>query len=257
MKTAAARVVKRIYIGTAGWSIPRASAQHCPDNGTHLQRYARVFDCAEINSSFYRSHAPATYARWAGSTDSDFKFAVKLPRTITHEQKLRRARVALVRFLEESSGLGLHRGPLLVQLPPSLSFDARVAATFFRLVRSYFDGQVVCEPRHPSWFAADATGVLRRFEIARAVADPAPVPEATQPDGWTSVTYFRLHGAPRTYWSRYDAYYLTDLALKVRRMAEFSEVWCVFDNTASGAALENAWELRELLRTCLTPLNCD
>ncbi len=168
----------RIYIGTAGWSIPRAAAQHCPGSGTHLQRYAQVFDCAEINSSFYRSHGPATYARWAGSTDADFKFSVKVPRTITHEQKLRRARVPLVRFLGETSGLGPQRGPLLVQLPPSLSFDARVAATFFRLVRSCHDGSVVCEPRHPSWFAAAATNALRRYRIARVVADPAAVPEA-------------------------------------------------------------------------------
>jgi len=243
----------RIYIGTAGWSIPRAAAPHCPASGTHLQRYARVFDCAEINSSFYRSHGTATYAKWAGSTDADFRFSVKVPRTITHEQRLRRARVPFARFLGETSGLGPHRGPLLVQLPPSLEFEARVAASFFRLVRSCYDGPVVCEPRHPTWFAADATGVLGRFEIARVVADPAPAPQATQPDGWMGVAYFRLHGSPRMYWSRYDADYVTRLAANVRRLAECSDVWCVFDNTASGAALENAWELRNLLRASVAP----
>jgi uncharacterized protein YecE (DUF72 family) len=237
----------RIYVGTAGWSIPRGSAQRCQGGGTHLQKYAQVFDCAEINSSFYRSHKPNTYARWAESTRDGFRFAVKLPRLITHDHKLRRARGALERFLQETSGLGAHRGPLLVQLPPSLAFEGRVAATFFRLVRSYYDGAVVCEPRHPSWFTTGAIRVLSRFAVARVVADPAPAPDATPADGWTGVAYFRLHGAPRMYWSAYDVPYLTRLASRLRRAAELSEVWCVFDNTASGAAFENAWELRNLL----------
>ena len=100
----------RLFIGTAGWSIPRASAGCCPGEGTHLQRYARVFPCAEINSSFHRPHAIATYARWAASTPPHFRFAVKLPRTITHDQKLLRARVPLERFLDESRGLGTKEG---------------------------------------------------------------------------------------------------------------------------------------------------
>src|SRR5688500_7656937 len=96
----------RILVGTAGWSIPRASAHHFEGEGTHLQRYARVLPCAEINSSFHRPHSARTYAKWAASTPPAFRFAVKLPRTITHDQKLRRARGPLERFLEESAGLG-------------------------------------------------------------------------------------------------------------------------------------------------------
>ena len=246
--------MRRIYIGTAGWSIPRASAQCCPASGTHLERYAQVFNCAEINSSFYHSHKPVTYTRWADSTAESFRFAVKVPRIITHDQKLRRARRPLERFLSETDGLGARRGPLLVQLPPSLAFEGRVAATFFRLVRSCHSGPVVCEPRHPSWFTAEAIRVLNRFSVARVVADPAPVPNASQPDGWTGVAYFRLHGAPRMYWSHYDAACLARLASQVRRIAEVSDVWCVFDNTASGAALQNAWELRGLLGSAAAPL---
>ena len=112
----------RIFVGTAGWSIPRASTHRCPGDGTHLQRYSRIFRCAEVNSSFHRPHAAATYARWAASTPDHFRFAVKVPRTITHDHQLRRVRVLLERFLRETDGLGRKRGPLLVQLPPSLEF---------------------------------------------------------------------------------------------------------------------------------------
>ena len=79
-----------IRIGTAGWSIPRAAASEFSGIGSHLERYARVLPCAEINSSFHRPHALKVYERWAASTPPSFRFSVKLPRTITHEGELRR-----------------------------------------------------------------------------------------------------------------------------------------------------------------------
>ena len=177
----------RIYIGTAGWSVPRASTHRCPGPGTHLERYARVFPCAEINSSFYQPHAAATYARWRDCTPEHFRFATKLPRAITHDLRLQRTRAPLATFLEQSAGLGEKRGPLLVQLPPSLSFDARVATRFFEVVRQLHDGVVVCEPRHPSWFSARPTELMQRFRIARVAADPPPAPAAAVPDGWPGI----------------------------------------------------------------------
>ena len=94
-----------IRVGTAGWSIPRASAFRFEGPGTHLERYARSLRCAEINSSFYRPHAAATYAKWRDSTPPDFRFAVKMPRTITHELKLQDAREPFVAFLAQTDGL--------------------------------------------------------------------------------------------------------------------------------------------------------
>ena len=237
----------QIYVGTAGWSVPRASTHRCPPEGTHLQRYARVFRCAEINSSFYRSHSPTTYAKWAASTPDEFRFAVKVPRLITHEHQLRRSRAPLERFLAEANGLGRHRGPLLVQLPPSFAFEARAAARFFGMMRERYEGTVVCEPRHPTWFGARADAMMSRYVVARVAADPAITEDSNTPGGWNGLAYFRLHGAPRMYWSRYEASYLSRLAMVVRRISESADVWCVFDNTASGAAMEDAWELRQLL----------
>jgi uncharacterized protein YecE (DUF72 family) len=241
------KMPKQIFIGTAGWSIPRASAPRFSGDGTHLQRYAGQLRCAEINSSFHRPHSAATYAKWAMSTPPDFRFAVKIPRAITHDQKLRRTRLPLERFLEEIAGLAHKRGPLLVQLPPSLVFDVRVAVRFFDLVRARYHGFVVCEPRHPSWFSAQADALLVRYTVARVAADPAPVAGAERPGGWKGIAYFRLHGAPRMYWSRYGAEYVATLAGALRLIPSSVDAWCVFDNTASGAALENAWELQTLL----------
>jgi uncharacterized protein YecE (DUF72 family) len=233
----------RIFIGTAGWSIPRDCAPRFGGEGTHLERYARRLRCAEINSSFHRPHAAATYAKWAASTPEGFRFAVKLPRAITHDQKLRRARVPLDRFLDEIAGLGHRRGPLLVQLPPSLAFEGRVAARFFDLLRARHDGSIVCEPRHETWLSAPAEALLVRCRVARVAADPPAAPGAHLPGGWGGIKYFRLHGSPRKYWSRYTGEYVDALAHTLLNTPASTEAWCVFDNTASGAALENAWEL--------------
>ena len=77
-----------VRIGCAGWTIPTEHSAVFGGEGTHLQRYASRFSCVEINSSFYRPHRTTTYARWAASVPDNFRFSVKLPKTITHEQRL-------------------------------------------------------------------------------------------------------------------------------------------------------------------------
>jgi len=237
-----------IRIGTAGWSIPRAAASRFDSAGTHLARYSRQLDCAEINSSFHRSHATTTYAKWRDSTPPAFRFAVKMPRAITHELKLKDAREPFITFLTQTAGLADKRGPLLFQLPPSLSFDDSAVTGFLDMVRGAYDGPVVCEPRHPTWFSPLVTSLLERYRISRVAADPPPVPEAMTPAGWACLRYFRLHGSPRAYWSRYGENAIAALAATIGRIPTAEQVWCVFDNTASGAAAANALELSDRLR---------
>jgi uncharacterized protein YecE (DUF72 family) len=238
-----------IYVGTAGWSIPRESAGRCLSAGTHLERYARELPCAEINSSFYRPHKQATYAKWAASTPEQFRFAVKVPKLITHEQRLRRSRAPFEQFLHDVSGLGHRLGPLLVQLPPSFAFDARVAGAFFAMARERHDGAMVCEPRHPTWFSANATDMLKRHAIGRVAADPSSIGEPEAPGDWSGIAYFRLHGSPRMYWSRYDDAFISQLASRATSAATAAIVWCIFDNTATGSAIENAFELKARLNS--------
>ncbi|MDQ6685859.1 MAG: DUF72 domain-containing protein, partial [Pseudomonadota bacterium] len=171
-------------IGTAGWTLSRDAAAAFAGDGSHLQRYARVLGCAEINSSFHRHHRAAVYERWAASTPPGFRFAAKLPRSITHDARLRRVREPLRLFLDEVAGLGDRLAVLLVQLPPSFEFEARPVGTFFRLLRDSFTGAIVCEPRHASWFTPAADRALVALGVGRAAADPARWPEAAKPGGW-------------------------------------------------------------------------
>jgi len=234
-----------IRVGTAGWTIPCRVAEHFPSPGSGLERYTARFNCAEINSTFYRPHKPATFERWAASVPEHFRFAVKVPRAITHERRLVGPELLLDDFLSQVSPLGAKLGPLLVQLPPSLVLDANIAAGFFGAVRQRFDGRLVCEPRHASWFTPEADALLQQGRIARVAANPARVPEAAQPGGWPGLVYHRLHGSARIYYSEYGADVIEALADQLGSAGR--EAWCIFDNTVSGAAAANALALIERL----------
>ena len=234
-----------IRIGTAGWNVPKEHAAAFPAEGSHLQRYAQVFGVVEINSSFYRPHRCSTYERWAVSVPETFRFAVKIPRVITHEHRLRAAGELLDRFLSEVGGLGPKLGLLLVQVPPSLVFEPGVADRFLEDLRRQVQGQIACEPRHPSWFTPEVEDLMYELRIGRVAADPAPAQTAHQPSGWTGLTYYRLHGSPRIYYSAYsdDAVHAIVAQLDLRA-AQGSECWCIFDDTAVFSATSNGLTAR-------------
>lgn len=211
-----------------------------------LERYATRFDCTEINSSFYRSHRPETWSRWGASVSAGFRFAVKVPRAMTHERKLLGCGDLIAKLVDETAGLGEKLGVFLVQLPPSLRYDEAVADAFFAELAEATDARVACEPRHKSWFEEAADAHLARLEVARVAADPARVPSAAAPGGWRGLSYWRLHGSPVIYRSAYDSAALDHMANRMaHERAAPNAPWCIFDNTASAAATENALDLRE------------
>lgn len=228
--------------------MPRDAAHAFASEGSHLERYAGGLNCTEINSTFYRLPRASTLARWAASVPPDFRFALKAPKAITHAAALVRCSTALAEFVALATNLGENLGPLLFQLPPKQQFDPAVAEEFLIALREMHSGPVVFEPRHASWFTSEAGALLRHFEIARVAADPARVPAAAHPGGWAGLRYFRLHGSPRTYYSRYDEAFLAQLAETVRAQPADADPWVIFDNTALNAAIHNARELQALLR---------
>lgn len=235
-----------VYVGCAGWSLPR---EHWPmflADGTHLERYASQLTAVEINSSFYRPHRPQTYWRWAQSVPAPFRFSVKMPKLITHGQRLQGCELLLDGFLAQCTALGDSLGCLLVQLPPSLAYDEATAAIFFRALRERYTGPVVLEPRHETWLGADALLIEQR--IGRVAADPSPITGGGTPGGWLGIRYWRLHGSPRIYHSDYDRGRLQALAEQIHKSShEGVATWCIFDNTASGFAVANALTLQALL----------
>lgn len=230
-----------LFVGTAGWSVPLTLREKFPEAGTQLERYASGLKAVEINSSFHRSHMRDTYERWSLSVPNDFRFSVKLPKTITHVARLVGFETNLKRFMGEVSGLGAKLGCLLVQVPPSLEFDPAVAEVFLTTLLADASCPVVIEPRHRTWFGLDASRLLRTLGVSRVAADPAVVQAAAEPGGSSKVVYFRLHGSPNVYSSPYTAAYLDGLAFRLRKYAKTNApVWCMFDNTIKGEAAANA-----------------
>jgi uncharacterized protein YecE (DUF72 family) len=254
--------LSNIHIGTAGWTLPKDHAPAFPPPGdanlTHLQRYAHRLHCVEINSSFHRPHMRKTWERWAATTPDTFRFAVKIPRTITHEAKLRNTGALLQTFLDQATGLNAgpipKLGPLLIQLPPSLAFDEPLAHDFLTTLRELYpaanstSNQAALEPRHASWFTPAADRLLRSFDLARVAADPPKgSPAAATPGGAPHLHYYRLHGAPRTYYSPYTNPDLTRIAANLHAPPAATAIWVIFDNTALGHATANALHLSRLL----------
>jgi uncharacterized protein YecE (DUF72 family) len=235
-------------IGTAGWSLPRVSQSRFPGEGGHLERYARVFPCVEVNSTFHRPHRMSTFARWAQSVPPGFRFSLKVPKTITHQAKLAGTRRLVEEFLADIEPLGATADCLLVQLPPKLEFDARRTRTFLTLLRNRFSRSIALEPRHASWFGPAAQKLLQEFHVARVAADPPRAPRGGEPGGWDGLVYYRLHGSPRVYYSSYEAEFLDVIAaLMAKSIAKGVPTWCIFDNTTLGAGTPNALELMHRL----------
>ena len=235
-----------VRVGTAGWTIPHDAADGFPAEGTALERYAARFAAAEINSSFHRPHRISTWERWRDSVPAEFRFSVKLPKTITHQRKLADCGELLDEFLPQAAALGDKLAVLLVQLPPKLAFEPQLAGAFLADLGTRTAAGIACEPRHPSWFGAEADQLLDRLEVARVAADPAICDAAARPGGWHELHYWRLHGSPVIYRSSYRDR-IADYAGRISGGAGPAESWCIFDNTASSAATSDALELMAAL----------
>jgi uncharacterized protein YecE (DUF72 family) len=221
--------------------VPSACRDRVGGDGSHLERYAQALNAVEINTSFHKPHRRTTYEKWARATPADFRFAVKAPKAVTHVEGL--ALADIDRFVDESAGLGEKLAVILVQFPPGKPFMETEAHALFEALQVRASAALVCEPRHASWFTPDLDRWLADRRIARVAADPARVTGADQPGGWQGLRYFRLHGSPRIYYSDYDDAFRNALNKQLAGLQATSEVWCIFDNTAAGAAMENALAL--------------
>ena len=236
-----------VFMGTAGWSIPRTVADRFPIDGTALERYAAILPIAEINSSFHRPHRITTWERWRNSVPDDFRFSVKLPKEVTHTRKLVDCETDLDVFLRQVETLGDKLAVLLVQLPPKLMFDAAVARGFFSGLLERTTVAVACEPRHISWFDEEACSTLARLGVARVGADPSVCDAAAMPGDWGDLSYWRLHGSPAVYRSSYADRIGAYAARLSREVTSGRQVWCIFDNTASSAGASDALALKDAL----------
>ncbi len=230
-------------VGTAGWSVDRRLAAFAQEGST-LERYASVFSAVEINTSFYRRHRRETWQRWHDAVPPDFRFSVKHIRAVTHERGLVGAEGELDAFFDDVAPLGAKLGAILVQMPPKLAFDPASAVPFLDALRQRSTAPVFMEPRHASWAAGDVSALFSEHDVGRVLADPQgeALRAAALAEG---PRYLRLHGSPKIYYSGYSEDALGHYAHLLA--SGTGPGWCIFDNTASGAATRDALRLREMI----------
>lgn len=230
-----------VRIGLAGWSEAVSRyRRHFPSEGTGLARYAGTFDFVEVNVTFYRAVREATLVGWSEQTPPDFRFSIKINRAVTHAARLS-PNARLDDALLPVRTLGDKVAALLVQLPPTLDFDAERAEAFLVRLRNAYAGMVAWEPRHPGWDDARATDLLAAHGVTRVLTE---IPGPDTPHSSTGC-YVRLHGTPRRYRSSYSD---ADLSALATWLAECSgPAYVVFDNTAGPAGVANAMTLQSVV----------
>jgi uncharacterized protein YecE (DUF72 family) len=184
----------KYWVGTSGYNYREWKGSFYPadiSDKAMLVHYAGRFTTVEINYTFYRMPTVRMLANWARETPDHFRFALKAPRRITHEQRLRSIEDTLAYFCEVAETLGPKLGPLLFQLPPFLRKDVELLEVFLHDLPTGMQSAV--EFRHVSWHAEDTYAVLKRFGVALCIADSE---ERTTPfEATAAFGYFRLRRA--------------------------------------------------------------
>ena len=241
----------RCYIGTSGWSYPHwAKGLFYPEGlkpGLWLPFLARYFNTVEVNVSFYRLPKPEMISRWREVTPGRFRFAVKLWRRITHEKRLRNCARELQEFFGVAGEFGTKRGPVLVQLPPSLKVDAELLDGFLADLRRITGKQrwrVAVEFRHLSWLCAPVYDLLNRHKAALCLAD-MPNCAITEPNDAPFV-YLRRHGPGGKYRGLYGEKHIQTDAERIHTwLKDGRDVFVYYNNDIGGYAVANAFQLAD------------
>lgn len=237
-----------VHIGTSGWHYKHWCGPYYEEKlpaSKMLACYVKDFDTVEINNSFYRLPTEETFAKWREETPRGFCFAVKGSRFITHMKKLKDPENALENLIPRAEALKEKLGPILFQLPPHWQINLERLETFLTaLPRKHL---YAFEFREPSWHRDETYSLLRRFNAAFCMfeLDRFQSPEVITAD-WT---YVRLHGPGGRYQGSYSTNQLNVWAEKMRRWSRsLRAIYCYFDNDQVGYAVQNALELKRLVR---------
>ena len=160
------------WIGTSGYNYQEWKGSFYPEDLPEkrmLAYYGERFTSVEINYTFYRMPTNRILSNWAAEVPDRFRFTLKAPRRITHDQRLRSVEDTLASFCSTARTLGPKLGALLFQLPPFMKKDVELLEVFLHELPTGL--RPVVEFRHASWLADDTYAVLKRFGVALCIAD--------------------------------------------------------------------------------------
>lgn len=243
----------RVRIGCSGWSYKDWSGIFYSSDlpaKDYLRFYSRVFDCVEIDSSFYRIPNQFMIEQWKRVTPEGFLFSPKMPKKITHENKLENFESTLTYFYSVVGKLGSKLGPIVAQLPPSIKLDKHMGAMekFVGSLNPKYRHTI--EFRHKSWFTPDVYRMLENRGVAMTWSLNQYL--ETPPEVTAKFAYLRMVGERD----------ITEFTGKQKERKEEMERWAknlneksdtlddayvFFNNHFAGFGPESANEFRRLL----------
>ncbi len=266
-----------IRLGISGWTYPDWREIFYPEKlpiKKELGYASRVFNSIEVNGTFYSLQKPHTFEKWYNETPPDFSFAIKAPKYITHERRLKEVETPIANFL--ACGLLALKeklGSILWQLPPNLSYEENRITQFLELLphdtkqacklahkhsewmseRTFLE----CDRKRPLLHAVEVRNhsfnnpefikLMKHYKVAIVIGDTAGrwplIEEMTGP-----IIYIRLHGDETIYPKGYTKTALKTWAQKIKHFSSQAEsVYAFCDNDHKTAAPANAKQLMKLL----------
>ena len=237
----------KIYIGCSGFSNRDWKGFFFPEElppKEQLNFYSTQFNTVEINSTFYRRPRAQTLENWCQRTDEDFKFFIKIPKTITHIKRLKETAAETADFCKHiHHGIQEKLAGFLFQMPPSFHYSEEHLEQLIKTVDFRFLN--VVEFRHKSWWTEEIFETLKKKNIVfSGVSFPKDIPDDFIINNSKSV-YYRLHGVPVLFKSEYSVEELEKLAMEIKKAKQ--DVFIFFNNTWGTAALKNALYLKKIL----------
>ena len=239
----------KVHIGTSGWHYKHWLGDFYPEEmkaSEMFNFYAAEFDTVEINNTFYRLPGEQTVDSWREAAPTNFCFAVKASRFITHMKKLKDPDTSTEKFFAVvADRLETKLGPVLFQLPPAWSVNVERLATFLEsLPRGY---KYVFEFRDESWLTREVFQLLRHYDAALCIHDLGNM--KTPVEITTDFTYLRFHGpGGAKYTGSYSHEELGQWADQIKSWRRnLSAIYVYFNNDVGGWAIKNAKDLKVLL----------
>lgn len=235
-------------IGTSGWSYGHweDALYHGARDRDRLGVYTREFDTVELNASFYRWPPASRFAAWRERLPTSFEMTVKAPRGLTHARRLLEPEEWIDRITAGLHELRGRRGPLIVQLPPTMPRDDARLDGFLGALPLWT--RPVVEFRHPSWDDEAVFAILERRGAAYCIMSGAKLPCILR--ATARLVYVRLHGPDEEHLYG-GSYSDADLAWWAGRIREWEssghDVYAYFNNDGGGNAVRNARTLKAVL----------
>ncbi|KQT35465.1 histidine kinase [Chryseobacterium sp. Leaf405] len=238
---------ENLYIGCSGFYNNDWKGSLYPEDAKSkdfLSLYSHQFNCVEINSTFYRKPTAKTLLKWFDETPEDFRFFIKIPKTISHEKRLKDCKNEISDFCNHiKTNLGKKLSGFLYQFPPSFKNNKENIDLILKNIDFNFSN--VIEFRHESWWQNEIFDILKENNVIfSGVSFPGNLPEDIIMNH-SEILYYRLHGKPILYKSEYSEEFLNNLAEKIKNNQHKSFIF--FNNTWGIAAIKNSLYLKNIL----------